>query len=409
MKEDQSLGRLVSYIGNKDVPFLRLYRYKEAFSLELVLQLLDKLEATSRDYIFDPFAGMGTTLFAATLRGIQSIGVEKLPLAVFIAQTLPKLCSLPRGLVAHTYNRLLADVAKAPLAPVALDVPLMRIAFTQETLVRLRQWKSLIDGLETPLREAFLLLFFSILEDSSYTSNDGQFLRVMRNKVPQHPDDALRIRVEQMEQDIAVARQLGWHTRFSAHPPKVYLADARSLRGVVLHRTPTILITSPPYCNRYDYTRSYCLPLCFHFVRSFKELRTLRQSILRSHIESRLTFEDYPPHPAVVEVLKALSERRLNNPRIPYMLIGYFVDMEKAVAQWARVMVSGARLAIVVDNVRFEGQMVPVDLILCELGERYGFVTSEIVIARYKGNSSQQMKRYGRMQVRESILIWHKD
>ena len=36
MSEDLDLGRLVSYVGNKKVPFLRLYRYKEAFSTKLV-------------------------------------------------------------------------------------------------------------------------------------------------------------------------------------------------------------------------------------------------------------------------------------------------------------------------------------------------------------------------------------
>jgi len=40
--------------------------------------------------VFDPFAGMGTTLFAAMLRGLASMGVEKLPVAAFVAETLPK-------------------------------------------------------------------------------------------------------------------------------------------------------------------------------------------------------------------------------------------------------------------------------------------------------------------------------
>jgi len=52
--------------------------------------------------------------------------------------------------------------------------------------------------------------------------------------------------------------------------------------------------------------------------------------------------------------------------------------------------------------------MIPVDTILCDIAEGVGFDVKAIWIARYKGNSSQQMKKYGRSPVRESVLIWQK-
>ncbi len=63
---------------------------------------------------------------------------------------------------------------------------------------------------------------------------------------------------------------------------------------------------------------------------------------------------------------------------------------------------------MVVDNVRFEGKRLPVDLILSEMAEEEGFAVEEIVVGRYKGNSSQQMGRYGRVPVRESIVVRRK-
>lgn len=41
----------------------------------------------------------------------------------------------------------------------------------------------------------------------------------------------------------------------------------------------------------------------------------------------------------------------MNNPRIPDMLTAYFVDMRKVIGEWARVLASGAKVAMVVDNV----------------------------------------------------------
>jgi hypothetical protein len=52
---------------------------------------------------------------------------------------------------------------------------------------------------------------------------------------------------------------------------------------------------------------------------------------------------------------------------------------------------------------------VPVDLVLSEMAEEAGFVVKQILVARYKGNSSQQMGKFGRVPVRESVLLWQKE
>ncbi len=84
--EDLTLGSQVSYVGNRSVPFLRIFRYKEAFALKFVNYCLSKFEATTNDYVFDPFSGLGTTVFTSTLNGIPSVGVDKLPIAYFASK-----------------------------------------------------------------------------------------------------------------------------------------------------------------------------------------------------------------------------------------------------------------------------------------------------------------------------------
>lgn len=409
MREDLALGREVSYVGNKSVPFLRLYRFKEAFSIGFVNRFLTHFHASPSDVVFDPFAGMGTTLFASMLEGIRSVGIDRLPVAAFASETIPKFFTLKPGSLVATFNRLSQEVDKSSPAHVALDVPLMRTAFDEPTLHRLRQWKSAIATIEPPLQEMLRLLLLAILEETSYTSNDGQFLRLKKDKKPMWPDDALRRRVEKAEEDRSTV-PLYWPEYKAAlqFMPRVLTADTRCLDGLHFPAAPTILITSPPYANRYDYTRSYCLELCFDFVQNFDELRTLRHSILRSHIESKTSAEDKPPHPVIREVVENLSRKSLNNPRIPHMITAYFVDMEKAIREWSRILAPGARVAIVVDNVRFEDELVPTDLVLSEIANRYGFTTQELLVARYKGNSSQQMGKYGRVRVRESVVVWRK-
>jgi len=214
--------------------------------------------------------------------------------------------------------------------------------------------------------------------------------------------------VREAEEDIRAIRALGWDR--AVRPSSVHAGDTRDLAGIPFEQPPTAVVTSPPYANRYDYTRTYSLELCFHFVRNFRELRDIRFAILRSHIESKADPGEEAPHAAVREVVDLLNGKRkaLNNPRIPDMLTAYFVDMERVLREWSRVLAPAARVAMVVDNVRFEGESLPVDLVLSEMAEEAGFQVEEIIVARYKGNSSQQMAKYGRVPVRESIAIWRK-
>lgn len=408
LHEEPRLANLVSYVGNKKIPILRIYRYKEAFSFSLVQEFIRRFGLTESDYLFDPFCGMGTTLFAATQKSIPSIGIDRLPNAVFVSQTLPLFYSIEPKQLITTFEKLRSRVFDARPAPVASDVAIMKVAFSPETLQTLRQWKSVIDELDGVLKDIFLLLFFAILEPCSYTSKDGQFLRLMRNKVTAVPEEALLWKVHEAEKDLRAIQVINWDR--TQYIPRVRLGDTRDLSDLDFGHPPTAIITSPPYANRYDYTRTYSLELCFHFVSDFSELKALRFDILHSHIESKVGQEEKAPHPAIAEVVSILEEKgkELNNPRIPHMLVGYFVDMQKVIREWARVLAPKARVAMVVDNVRFEGEMVPVDLVLSEMAEDAGFQVEKISIARYKENNSQQMGKYGRVPVRESIVVWRK-
>ncbi len=409
INEKLGLGSVVSYVGNKNIPILRIYRYKEAFAFNFVRDFLKKFEVDSNDYVFDPFSGLGTTMFTSMLSGFPSVGIDKLPMAYFSSKTLSLLLLLNENELKEIWTPLISKIQKSEPADIALDVPIMKIAFEGETLLTLRKLKSTIENLSAPYRDIFLLLFFSILEECSFTSKDGQFLRLIQDKKTSDPIEAMSRKVVQAEEDIYSMKIL--FPNFSINDeimPDVYLGDTRDLSNIKFKKKPTIIITSPPYANRYDYTRTYSLELCFHFVKNFEELKAIRFGILRSHIESKIQKGETPSHPVIKEVAKALSRKKLNNPKIPSMIITYFIDMQKVIKEWFKILAPGAKVAMVVDNVRFEGELIPVDLVLTEMAEEVGFEVKEVIVARYKGNSSQQMKKYGRVPVRESIVIWEK-
>lgn len=409
MTEELRLGKLVSYVGNKNLPILRLYRYKEAFAFDFVKEFINRFKLTNDHFLFEPFAGMGTSLFTAMQFNIPSLGIDRLPISKFIAETLPLFLTVKSQKITDIFNEIKSQVNQVKPSDIAFDIKIMQKAFPDGILLELRQWKTIIYQLSYPYKNIFLLLLFSILEDCSYTAKDGQFLRMQLDKEIINPTILLEKKVSEAEQDIKLINS--WLKNKPLSFPILQLGDARNLSNINFPETPTAIITSPPYPNRYDYTRTYCLELCFNFVDNFEELKKLRFGVLRSHIESKISDFEKPNHPVLKEVIDILNNdvKNLNNSRIPAMLTTYFIDMEKVIKEWSKILAPHGKIAMVVDNVRFAGEIVPVDLILSEIAEKYGFIVEQVIVTRYKGNSSQQMGKYGRIPVRESVLIWKKE
>jgi len=109
-------------------------------------------------------------------------------------------------------------------------------------------------------------------------------------------------------------------------------------------------------------------------------------------------------------VLDTLNKTgKLNNTNIPRMVKNYFLELCFVIYEMARVTKSGGYCVMVNDNVRYGGEEIPVDLILSEFAENFGFNINKIfVLPKGKGNSSQQMGNYGRTEVRKCVYLWQK-
>jgi len=208
--------------------------------------------------------------------------------------------------------------------------------------------------------------------------------------------------------------------------------NVKVIQGSCLDILPTLetasfdgLVTSPPYANRYDYTRTYALELAMLGVDE-NELRLLRQAMVSCTVENkdkgdlnqRFSLDTFTSALAAFEgqhelqgILTYLENQRLtkalNNPGIPRMVKNYFFELSLVIFECARLLKPGAPFVMVNDNVRYGGAMIPVDLILSDFAEQAGFDVEVIwMLPTGKGNSSQQMGAHGREEVRKCIYVW---
>jgi len=413
LEERFALRQHVTYVPNKSIPIQRWFRYKEAFSTDLVKLFLGEFGADPHTHrVFDPFVGCGSTVLAAGQLGFGAWGIDILPVAVFVARVkLRGAEGYDLGALREAIDEIVHAPYRAPTIAAPSDVRIIHLAYTEDTLNQILFFQEQIAAIQDEHIHDFLqLALLAVLESVSHTSKDGQFLRLRSTARLSDVREALSNQLEMMWNDLTGVGQqplLGWEFPGTVANRHCYVeqADARDFAERFDDYADAI-ITSPPYLNRYDYSRIYSLELCLGFIETFEQLKAVRHSLLRSHIESRPAPTDEAHHPALVEVLENLEGRKLNNPRIPIMIKGYFEDMNLVLRQLAGVCRPNAKVALVVGNARFHGELIPVDLILSELAGAVGFQTGKIYITRYKGNSSQQMGRFGRVAVRESVALW---
>ena len=367
----------------------RWYLFPHSFTGDLVHALADEWKLGRHDRILDPFAGAGTTLLAAKERDIPGMGYDLSPLAVFASKT--KVATFSRDRLEATWHVLQQSLGQGGSANLRRAYPeLVRKALPEGRLESFDGIATRIEEMDCslPERNFFLLGLISIIPYYSYAVANGGWLR-WSNQGDKAGSiaDSFKKQVEMMLSDV---RNTEHHDGGSW---EVQVADARALP--ISDAEYSAVITSPPYPNRHDYTRIFGVELMFSFL-DWEENRELRYQSFHSHPEA------HPKRPVSekkYESPRSLEDRikHLGDKRIKRMLRGYFFDMYLCLCEVKRVCCDDAKVAFVIGNARYDGRAVLVDELTAEVGERAGLVCQEIRAVRWRGNSAQQMGKYGRM------------
>jgi len=437
---DRSLDRkLVSFQANKSRPVYRWFKYKEGFSACLVESLLHRVGVTEGT-LLDPFAGSGTAMFVAAQHGLAAEGIELLPIGQAVIDTRRLI---ERGIPDRVLHRLAEWITTQPWKNdgdgiTLSEVRITRGAYSPQTATALRGYLAALVDEDAPTRNLLRFALLCILESISFTRKDGQYLRwdhrsgrslggkpFDKGHIPAF-EQAITAKLKEILHDLQTSDTAS--DLFTAPGPS---GSVKLHHGSCLEILPTLgeerydcVFTSPPYCNRYDYTRTYALELALLGVDE-AGFSSLRQTLLSATVENRPKHllainprwrtaldivDQHPPLGALFDYLDAqLESRTLNNTGIPRMIRGYFTELACVIQECSRVLKPGCPLVMVNDNVRFAGACIPVDLILTQIAEQLGFRAEVIlVLPTGKGNSSQQMGQHGRDELRKCVYVWRK-
>lgn len=405
------------------------YRFVLSFPPHLVRDCVTKFQLDENSCVLDPFCGTGTTVVECKRLGIPSVGTERNPMAWFASNTKTNWSVNPDALWQHA--KRIAEVVNerlesqglggvsGPLFPSnGLETSLKKLPHDAERLLL----KSSI--CPKPLHKALMLKeAIAEFEDSEFTAHEqlGLAKTIVSDISNLHFGPEVGVKAPRIDAPAVTS----WLDRVRIIAEDLRLLNAKQHTGTIVHRTDSrdlssvlspesidAVITSPPYPNEKDYTRTTRLEsVILGFLRSKEDLRDLKYGLVRSNTRSVYKSDSDDSFVAdnaeVQRIAAAIEARRIElgktsgferlYPRLTQL---YFGGMHRHLANLRKFLRPKAQLAYVVgDQASYLRVMIRTGQILAQIAESLGYEVTGIDLFRTR------LATATREQLREEVVL----
>ncbi len=422
---------LNNHVRNKiqpdNMPVHDWYRFVLSFPPHLVKYYIEKFGLNENSIILDPFCGTGTTVVESKLSGIGAIGIEAHPMAYFASKVKTNWKVDPDGLVHHA--EMIANKADETLNSQGIvDVPFFKEnEYRSENLETLSPekmgllLKNSISPL--PLHKALLLLHHLTNERCEFT--DIESLAFAKSVVQNSSNLKFgpEVGVGVIKKDVPViAPWLSQVKRMAEDLRRVHRGsdvrvdlineDSRTSLNQITAESVDAVITSPPYPNEKDYTRTTRLEsVMLGFINDKQELQNLKKTLLRSNTRGIYKYDDddswISDNKKVNEIADQIEKRRIElgktsgfermYPRVTKL---YFGGMAKHLKNISRLLKPGAKLAYVVgDQASYLRVVIKTGELLAEIADSLGYEVVDLELFRTRFATATKE------QIREEVLL----
>ena len=397
------------------------YRYIQDFTGDFALTWLKSLASQSQ-LVWEPFAGSGTTLVAAKMLGLPSIGYDLNPLMVDVAKVKIDW-NIDTSVVVREANRIFNDVMAS-----GLHEPIEAVK---------GKWDSygdqlLLDGvlhypadkkLEKWISPQVLLRFQNVLlEIEKGEPSVRDFLRVavaslvvpasnmtFRPNICYEARPTLDFPVARffLDRTTQMAEDFDALPRGFKAPSSVFVGDARTDGP----SGADVIFTSPPYPNDMEYIHQTRLELALlEYAHSQSDLTKLKKKMISSSVKLVYRENEWQKKSGIeVDSVNAVCGQ------IAETLIGknwgwnaadmtaqFFGGMRSVLQNWNNRLLPNGVAAVVIGDSAFNGVKVPTDLLLADVAKNHGFLCEDIEVFRTRWNTKHDI------ELRESVVILRK-
>lgn len=389
-----------AFASNKTSPIHRWVPWIAGFSSAFVRGAIDTY-LSHTGTVLDPFAGVGTTLVEAVLRGHDAVGFEINPYAALACRTKVNAFQMNADRLEEDIRRFqtfYADMLASDKAPKSSPPQGFRSRsdfYSPQVLRKVLIVQDFISGLEDAnLSDLFRSAFAAtMVRYSNYSYEPSLGRRAAAGK-----EDIIDFAVDEAIVDklAAMAMDIRWfqsHLRVASTQARVINDSFFSCATYIDSGSVDLVITSPPYLNNYHYNRNtrphlYWLGL----AEQPKDFRKLEEAnfgkfwqTVREKERVDLDFE--LPGTDLAEQLEELRGRNAGkgiyggNGWANYAAT-YFNDCRRFAQGLQYSLRGGGTALVVIGNSILQGIMIPTDRLLGKIGEAVGLELVAIHVPR---------------------------
>lgn len=387
------------------------YRFVLSYPPHLVQDYLARFELDAQQRVLDPFCGTGTTVVECKKQGISGVGIEANPMAWF-AGTVKLDWALDPEQFLESAQRI-ADASATALEqagdewrslspeaqPLILKGSISPLPL-HKTLVLLEQ----IEWAQAPAHAKLALA--KAIVTAIGNLHFGPEVGVGKPKADAPVIEVWLKEVQAIATDLRELEPLG------RVPAQIHHADARQLLTVLEPNSIDAVITSPPYPNEKDYTRTTRLEsVVLGLIRNKAELRSLKQGLIRSNTRNVYAADTddvwVARHPEIQRIANEIEARRIERgktsgfERLYHRAVKlYFGGMAKHLADLRYALRPGAQLAYVVgDQKSYLQVMIRTGELLGDLAQALGYELMGIDLFRTR------LATATKEQMREEVVL----
>lgn len=415
-----------------DKSFHSWYQFVLGYPPHLVRYYIYKFGIHTGHLVLDPFCGTGTTNVECKKLNIDSLGLEANPIAYF-ASKVKTHWEISASEVREAFVEVMASTSASfekfglsedvsffvqphkgnalstePTLTEDQRLVLPKDFISPKPLRRALILKECIDRVDDQqIRDLFRLALANLVVNHAGNVAFGPEIYTTKLKKDVHILDYFYKLVDRMICDLEVQLTTSGST-------EIVYGDARRVFDFLKSHEEQIhyVITSPPYPNEKDYTRTTRLEsVILGFVSSRESLRSLKDMLLRSN--SRNIFvndsdeEFVSSFDSINRIAKEIEEQRIKlkktsgfEKQYHKIVKHYFGGMYRHFKSLKPLLASDARLAYVVgDQMSFFRIHVPTAKILAEVAESLGYKVEEIEPWRTR------LATATKIQLEENVLI----
>ncbi len=417
-------------LSEEDRPVHDWYRFVLSFPPHLVCHYLKSFGVERSQCVLDPFCGTGTTLVECKKHGIPSAGIEANRMAYFASSVKIDWSPAPDRLLHHAEtvaNAVLKTLEREGIP----DEYSLFSPFTGPQRVPLRtlpeeQAKLLLSDSLSPLPMHKTLVLLDHIEllrnDALYAHERLALAKALVTSIG-NLSFGPEVGVGTIKEDCPVVSpwlaeikqmvvDLREMNKLKEIPATIHQADARDLAGLFPPNSIDAVITSPPYPNEKDYTRTTRLEsVMLGFLKNKADLQALKRTLVRSNTRNvyREDRDDrwVEKHEEISRIANQIETRRIEMGKTSgfermYARVTklYFGGMARHLSELRNILRSGAYLAYVVgDQASYLRVMIRTGQLLADIAQSLGYEVIRIDLFRTR------LATATKEQLREEVVV----